>query len=128
MSLDGLKILVVDDERDTRDFVQAVLKECGSEVTTASSAREALAMLQAQRPDFLISDLGMPGDDGYSLIGWVRALPADQGGETPAVALTAYARAEDRLRVLRSGFQIHIPKPIEPTELIVAVASLVGRS
>ena len=85
-------------------------------------------MLQAQRPDFLISDLGMPDDDGYSLIGWVRALPADQGGETPAVALTAYARAEDRLRVLRSGFQIHIPKPIEPTELIVAVASLVGRS
>jgi len=128
VSLNGLKILVVDDEQDTRDFVRAVLKECGSDVTTASSAREGLAMLQAQRPDFLISDLGMPDDDGYSLIGWVRALPADQGGETPAVALTAYARAEDRLRVLRSGFQIHIPKPIEPIELIVAVASLVGRS
>ena len=126
-SLDGLKILVVDDEEDTRDFVKAVLEKCGSEVTTASSAAEALGKLETQRPDFLISDLGMPGEDGYSLIGRVRALPADQGGQTPALALTAYARTADRLRVLRSGFQIHVPKPIEPTELIVAVASLAGR-
>ena len=126
-SLDGLKILVVDDEKDTRDFVRAVLEKCGSEVTTASSAAEALGMLETQRPDFLISDLGMPGEDGYSLIGRVRALPADQGGQTPALALTAYARTGDRLRVLRSGFQIHVPKPVEPTELIVAVASLAGR-
>jgi signal transduction histidine kinase/CheY-like chemotaxis protein len=126
-SLDGLKILVVDDEKDTRDFVRAVLEKCGSEVTTASSAAEALGVLETQRPDFLISDLGMPGEDGYSLIGRVRALPADQGGQTPALALTAYARTGDRLRVLRSGFQIHVPKPVEPTELIVAVASLAGR-
>ena len=126
-SLDGLKILVVDDEEDTRDFVRAVLEKCGSEVRTASSAAEALGMIETQRPDFLISDLGMPDEDGYSLIGRVRALPADQGGQTPALALTAYARTADRVRVLRSGYQIHLPKPVEPTELIVAVASLAGR-
>jgi len=126
-SLDGLKILVVDDEQDTRDFVRAVLEKCGSEVTTASSAAEALGAFEAQHPDFLISDVGMPGEDGYWLIGRVRALRADQGGQIPALALTAYARTADRLRVLRSGFQIHLPKPVEPTELIVAVASLAGR-
>jgi len=125
--LDGLKILVVDDEQDTRDFVRAVLEKCGSEVTTASSAAEALGAFESQRPDFLISDVGMPGEDGYWLIGRVRALRADQGGQIPALALTAYARTADRLRVLRSGFQIHLPKPVEPTELIVAVASLAGR-
>jgi PAS domain S-box-containing protein len=127
ISLDGLKILVVDDEADTRDFVTAVLEKCGSKVTTASSASEALNLLETQRPDFLISDLGMPGEDGYSLIRSIRALPADRGGKTPAAALTAYARAADRLRVLRSGYQVHIPKPVEPDELIVAVANLAGK-
>ena len=124
MALNGFRILVVDDEQDTRDFVRAVLEKCGSEVTTASSAAEALVLLERQPPDFLITDLGMPSEDGYSLIRSVRSLPRDRGGETPALALTAYARADDQRRALRSGFQIHIPKPVEPAELIVAVASL----
>ena len=127
-SLDGLRILVVDDEEDTRDLLRAVLEECGSEVTTVASAAEALDTIEALRPDVLVSDLGMPGEDGYSLIAKVRALPAERGGQTPAAALTAYARAEDRLRVLRSGFQIHLPKPVEPVELVTVVANLAGRT
>lgn len=127
-ALRGLKILVVDDEQDTRDFVRAVLERCGSDVRTATSAQEALAFIEANRPDFLISDVGMPEEDGFSLIRKLRALPADRGGETPAVALTAFARADDRLRLLRSGFQIHIPKPVEPAELVVAIASIAGKS
>jgi CheY-like chemotaxis protein len=79
-----------------------------------------------ERPDFLISDLGLPGEDGYSLIRRIRTLPAEQGGETPAGALTAYASADDRIRVLRCGFQIHLAKPVEPEQLILAVAGLVG--
>ena len=125
--LRGLKILVVDDEQDTRDFVRAVLERCGSDVRTAASAQEALDFIVANRPDFVISDVGMPGEDGFSLISKLRALPADRGGETPAVALTAYARPDDRLRLLRSGFQIHVPKPVEPAELVVAIASIAGK-
>ena len=127
-SLDGLRVLVVDDEQDARDLLRAVLENCGSEVMTAGSAAEALDAIEALRPDVLISDLGMPGEDGYSLIARVRALPAERGGRTPAAALTAYTRVEDRLRVLRSGFQIHLPKPIEPVELVTVVASLAGRT
>jgi PAS domain S-box-containing protein len=127
-SLDGLRVLVVDDEQDARDLLRVVLENCGSQVTTAASAAEALDAIEALRPDVLISDLGMPGEDGYSLIAKVRALPAERGGRTPAAALTAYARVEDRLRVLRSGFQIHLPKPVEPVELVTVVASLAGRT
>ncbi|MBV9929107.1 MAG: response regulator [Acidobacteria bacterium] len=126
-SLEGLRVLVVDDEQDTRDLLRAVLERCGSEVTGASSAAEALAAVEALRPDVIVSDLGMPGEDGYALIAKVRALPAERGGRTPAAALTAYARTEDRLRVLRSGFQIHLPKPVEPAELVTVVANLSGR-
>ena len=123
-----MRALIVDDSRAIRGILKRSLSECGfDDFVEAGDGQEALGMLEAQRPDFLISDLGMPGEDGYSLIGRVRALPADQGGQTPALALTAYARTGDRLRVLRSGFQIHVPKPVEPTELIVAVASLAGR-
>jgi PAS domain S-box-containing protein len=127
-SLDGLRVLVVDDEEDTRDLLRAVLEKCGAEVTMAASTAEALDALEALRPDVLVSDLGMPGADGYALIARVRALPAERGGQTPAAALTAYARAEDRLRVLSSGFQIHLPKPVEPMELIIVVANLAGRT
>ncbi len=127
-SLDGLRVLVVDDEQDTRDLLRAVLEKCGSEVTTAASAAEALDAIERLRPDVLISDLGMPDEDGYALIVKVRKLPAERGGQTPAAALTAYARVEDRLRVLRSGFQIHLPKPVEPTELVTVVANLAGRT
>jgi PAS domain S-box-containing protein len=122
--LEGLHVLVVDDEEDTRFLVRSILERCAARVTTAASAVEGLAVLQRLRPDVLLSDLGMPEEDGYALIAKVRALPAEQGGRTPAAALTAYARAEDRMKVLRSGFQSHLPKPVEPAELVTVVASL----
>jgi CheY-like chemotaxis protein len=125
--LKDLHVLVVDDEEDTRLFVTTVLEQCGARVTTARSAAEALVTLKESRPDVLVSDLGMPDEDGYSLIKKVRALPVEDGGRTPAAALTAYARVEDRMKVLRSGFQIHLPKPIEPAELVTVVANLTGR-
>ena len=127
-SLQGLKVLVVDDEADTRELIREVLKECGSEVITRDSAAEALVALEEHKPDILISDLGMPDEDGYSLISKIRALPDERGGQIPAAALTAYARAEDRMRVLRSGFQFHLPKPIDSAELVTVVASLAGRA
>jgi PAS domain S-box-containing protein len=127
-SLDGLKILVVDDEADTRELIREVLKECGSEVILSRSAAEALEALEQYKPDVLISDLGMPDEDGYSLITKIRALPSERGGHIPAAALTAYARAEDRMRVLRSGFQFHLPKPVDSAELVTVVASLAGRA
>jgi PAS domain S-box-containing protein len=125
--LDGLKILAVDDEADTCELLKTALAECGAQVTTASSAQEALARLERLLPDVLISDIGMPDEDGYELIRRVRQLPAESGGAIPAVALTAYARAEDRLRVLREGYQMHVPKPVELAELVAVVASLVQR-
>ena len=126
-SLKGLRVLVVDDEADTRDMLRAVLEQCRVEVITAGSASEALEALVHSRPDVLISDLGMPGEDGYALISKVRALPAESGGRIPAAALTAYVRAEDRVKVLRAGFQLHVPKPIEPAELVTVVANLAER-
>ena len=127
-SLQGLKVLVVDDEADTRELIREVLKECGSEVITSRSVAEALEALEQHKPDILISDLGMPDEDGYSLISKIRALPSERGGHIPAAALTAYARAEDRMRVLRSGFQFHLPKPVDSAELVTVVASLAGRA
>jgi CheY-like chemotaxis protein/two-component sensor histidine kinase len=127
-SLQGLKVLVVDDEADTRELIGEVLRECGSEVIISRSAAEALVALEEQRPDILISDLAMPDEDGYSLISKIRALPSERGGQIPAAALTAYARAEDRMRVLRSGFQFHLPKPVDSAELVTVVASLAGRA
>jgi CheY-like chemotaxis protein len=123
-ALSGLRVLVVDDEKDARNLIQAVLQQCNAVVLTASSASEGLDVLQRLQPDILISDIGMPEEDGYSLIKKVRALPSQQGGRIPAVALTAYARAEDRIKALASGFQMHAPKPIEPAELAAIVASL----
>ena len=127
-TLEGLKVLVVDDEADTRELIQEVLKDCGSEVILSRSAAEALEALEKYKPDILISDLGMPDEDGYSLISKIRALPSERGGHIPAAALTAYARAEDRMRVLRSGFQFHLPKPVDSAELVTVVASLAGRA
>ncbi|HSK74233.1 MAG TPA: PAS domain S-box protein [Pyrinomonadaceae bacterium] len=125
--LEGLHILVVDDEDDGRRLVTTVLEQCGAKVTEVNSAAAGLKAIKELRPDILLSDLGMPGEDGYSLIKKVRALSADEGGQIPAAALTAYARVEDRMRVLRAGFQIHLPKPVEPAELVAVVASLGGR-
>ena len=127
-SLDGLNILAVDDQPDTLDMIATVLAQRGATVKTASSAREALIKLQVWLPDILIADIGMPGEDGFSLIRKIRKLPDAEGGKVPAVALTAFARVEDRLKTLSSGFQMHVPKPVEPAELIVIVASLVGRT
>ncbi len=123
--LAGVRALVVDDEADSAEFVATLLAGCGVAVSVARSAAEAFAALRAERPDLLVSDVGMPGEDGYGLIRRVRALPAAEGGRTPALAITAYARAEDRARALRAGFQLHLPKPLDPAELLAAAASLV---
>ncbi|TMA39915.1 MAG: hybrid sensor histidine kinase/response regulator [Deltaproteobacteria bacterium] len=122
--LNGVRVLVVDDDRDTLDTLWMVLKECGAEVRTADGAASALEVLGDWRPDALVSDIGMPGEDGYSLIAKVRALSRDQGGQTPALALTAYARSEDRVRALSAGFQMHMAKPVEPAELVAMVSTL----
>lgn len=126
--LDGLKILAVDDEEDTRELLRTVLTGCGAQVTTVGSVQEALEQLEQSIPDVLISDIGMPEEDGYELIRRIRELPAERGGNVPAVALTAYARAEDRLRALRFGYQMHVPKPVELAELVTVVASLAQRA
>lgn len=125
--LEGLKILAVDDEADTRELLKAVFEQCGARVVTAASSQEALRLLAETKPDVLISDIGMPDEDGYELIRKVRSLPFESGGKTPAVALTAYARAEDRLRALRTGYQMHVSKPVELAELVAIVASLANR-
>ncbi len=124
--LAGLRVLVVDDDADARDMLAAVLAGNGAEVTAVGSAHDALEVLGALRPNVLVSDVCLPGEDGYSLIRHVRALPAEQGGLLPAVALTAHARSEDRLRAMSAGFQMHAGKPINPPELVAIVKALAG--
>jgi PAS domain S-box-containing protein len=126
--LSGLRVLMVDDEPDARDLVRAVLEHSGSIVRTASSVRSALAALHDEIPDVLLSDIGMPGESGYDLIRQVRALPPGRGGDVPAAALTAYVRPEDRRKVLGAGFMMHVPKPVDPTELVAVVAALARSS
>jgi PAS domain S-box-containing protein len=123
-SLEGLRVLIVDDEPDALEFLRFVLNRSRAEVTAVSSTDEALLELERFRPDIIVSDIGMPGRDGYELISRLRALPAEGGGQLPAVALTAYARAEDERRALREGFQMHIAKPFEPSQLLTAIISL----
>jgi PAS domain S-box-containing protein len=125
--IEGVRVLVVDDEPDARGVVERVLRDCGAAVATAASAREALERLEGERFDVLVSDIGMPGEDGYALIRRVRGLGVERGGAIPAVALTAYARAEDRMKAVLAGFQMHVAKPVEPAELVTMVASLAGR-
>jgi len=122
----GVKVLVVDDEPDARALVKRLLEDGGATVTMASSAAEAFELLKANPPDVLVSDIGIPGEDGYSLICRVRALPPEQGGAVPSLALTAYARPQDRDRTILAGFQMHMPKPVEPAELVVMIARLAG--
>jgi CheY-like chemotaxis protein len=124
--LDGVRILLVEDDPDTLDMLKFIFDECGAEVITAASASEALEALERFRPDALVSDIAMPNRDGYDLIRQVRSLGPDQGSKIPAVAVTAYASAEDRVRVLASGYQTHVSKPIDPGELITILASLTG--
>jgi PAS domain S-box-containing protein len=125
--LDGLRVMIVDDEAETRDLLTAMLTRRGADVKACASAAEALEEIERWCPSLLVSDIGMPGEDGYTLIGKLRALGPERGGSIPAVALTAYARSEDRMRALASGFQVHVPKPIEAGELVVVIASLAGR-
>jgi PAS domain S-box-containing protein len=126
-NLDGLRILVVDDEADTRELLRQGLEYCGAKVKVVGSAAEALDVLMATVPDVLISDIGMPGVDGYDLIRQVRGLPPDRGGKVPAIALTAYTRTEDRLQSLRAGYDMHVPKPVELAELVAVAATVVRR-
>ncbi len=128
LKLAGVKVLAVDDEPDARELVRRLLDGCEAIVRTAGSVAEALAMIQAEAPDVLVSDIGMPGQDGYALIRQVRALGATHGGNVPAVALTAYARSEDRMKAILAGFQMHVAKPVEGAELLTVVASLAGRT
>ncbi|HTN90644.1 MAG TPA: ATP-binding protein, partial [Sorangium sp.] len=123
--LTGVRVLVVDDQPDAREVAQRVLEECAASVTTVGSAAEAMAALERERPDVLVSDLGMPCEDGFQLIQRVRGLGPARGGATPAVALSALARAEDRARALGAGYQAHVAKPLDPAELVGVVAALV---
>ena len=125
-TLTGLKVLVVDDDLDTSDIVGAILESAGAEVRTCVSASQALTAMDAWVPDILVSDLAMPGEDGYALIRKIRARKAEEGGRLVAVALTAYARPEDRMKALSAGYQMHIRKPIEPSQLVSIVASATG--
>jgi signal transduction histidine kinase/CheY-like chemotaxis protein len=123
--LEGIKLVVVDDDVDTREFLAFFLEQQGAIVTTASSAHEALTVMAKSPPDLLLSDLGMPDVDGYALIRKVRSLSPDQGGLIPAIALTAYAAETTQQKVFAAGFQLHLAKPVDPTKLVAAIAGLV---
>src|SRR6266851_4014763 len=127
ISLAGVHILVVDDDPTAVELNREILLQAGGEVRGSATGREALEVLGQWRPDVIVSDIEMPGIDGYSLIRQVRALDPEQGGKTPAVALSAYSRPEDRVRSLMAGFNLHVSKPVEPSELTTIVASLAGR-
>ena len=124
--LNGLRIMVVDDEDETRELLKMMLSSHGAEVLAAASGTEALAQIDECQPGIIVSDIGMPVMDGYMFMKRVRALDSEQRS-VPAIALTAYARAEDRLRALAAGFQMHVPKPVEASELVMVIASLVRR-
>jgi signal transduction histidine kinase/ActR/RegA family two-component response regulator len=126
-ALNGVRVLVVDDEADARELVGAILAHCGAEATVVPTARAALEALEEAPFDVLISDIVMPEENGYDLIRKVRALEAERGGQISALALTAYARIEDRAEAIAAGYHKHAAKPIEPTKLAAAVAALAGR-
>jgi PAS domain S-box-containing protein len=126
VALDGVRVLVVDDEPDARELIRKLLEDCKAEVVTAGSAAEAVPLLQSQKLHVLVSDIGMPGVDGYEFLRQVRTMKPENGGKIPAIALTAFARSEDRTRALMAGYQVHVSKPVEPAELIATVASVAG--
>ena len=128
VDLSGIKILVVDDEPDGRELLKQVLSGCDAKVFMAATAGEALLLVEKERPDVLISDIGMPDMDGIELLRQVRALGPEKGSTLPAIALTAFARSEDRARALHAGFLAHISKPVEPAELVATVASIARRT
>jgi len=125
--MSGLRIIVVDDEEDARELLVTLLERGGALVSAAESAAAAIAAIERERPAVVVSDIGMPGEDGYALIRRIRALASANIARTPVVALTAFARPEDRARALTAGFDDHVSKPIEPSELFAVIASLAGR-
>ncbi|WP_438007996.1 ATP-binding protein [Sorangium sp. So ce321] len=127
-TLQGVRVLMVDDEPDARELVTTVLERKGASITAVATVEEALSAIAREKPDVILSDLGMPGEDGYSLIRRLRAQSPEHGGRIPAAALTAYASAQDRTRALLAGFQSHVPKPIEASELAAVIANLAGRT
>jgi CheY-like chemotaxis protein len=128
ISLRGLRVLVVDDEPDVRDMLTMILEGAGVEVTVAGNADDGVEAVTRELPDLIVSDIGMPREDGYSLLRRVRSLPAHRGGHTRALALTAYARPEDVTRTLTAGYQRHVAKPITPSGFLAAVAAVVSSS
>jgi CheY-like chemotaxis protein len=122
--LDGIRVLLVEDDADGRQLLTLTLEIAGAKVEAIGSVREALSALNSFRPDVLVSDVGMPDEDGYALVRQLRARDADRGGNIPAIALTGYVTPEDRARLLAAGFQMHLRKPVEPSDIVAAVASL----
>ncbi len=125
-ALDGLRVLVVEDDNDIRELLTTVLADAGAEVASAASAASGLAAVRCFHPQLLVSDIGMPDEDGYSFIRSVRALGAEGGGDIPSIALTAFTSPNDRNEALRAGFTLHLGKPIAPLDLIFAVKGLVS--
>jgi CheY-like chemotaxis protein len=126
--LDHVRVLVVDDDEDARLLLNEIFAGRGAQVTCASNASEALDEVRRGHPDVVISDIGMQGVDGFALMRTIRRLPREEGGSTPAIALTAHARADDIDRALAAGYQLHASKPVDPMALLASVASLAGRS
>jgi CheY-like chemotaxis protein len=125
--LDGVSVLVVDDDPDVREALAGVLERCGAKVRAAGAVAEAMQAMRDSVPDVLVSDLGMPGDDGYELLRQVRMLPPGEGGALPALAVSAYSRESDRKKALAAGFRAHLAKPVAPAELVDHVARAAGR-
>jgi CheY-like chemotaxis protein len=126
--LGGIRVLLVEDDGDIRDAFQMLLEDHGADVCPVGSAAAALVELETWTPDVLVSDIGMPDTDGYELLRRVRGLGPERGGRLPAIALTAFARTEDRTRALRAGFVAHVCKPVGASELVATVASVAGRA
>ena len=127
LKLRGLRVMIVDDDADARELLEVILLQFGAEIKLATSARQALEILEGWRPDAIVSDVGMPNEDGYSLIHKIRSLSPGRGGLTPAIALTGYGRPEDRLQLLAAGYQVHLSKPVDLLKLIDSIANLVSR-
>src|SRR5262249_40855698 len=126
--LNGVRALVLDDEPDAREAIAAVLEGCAAQVTAVATVREALAFIERGEAQVVVSDIAMPSEDGYGFILELRRLPADRGGKLPAIALTAHAGLHERERILTTGFDEYLAKPIEPRELVATVARLAARS
>jgi CheY-like chemotaxis protein len=125
---EGVRVLLVEDDTDTRDVLEMALRRCKADVTAVGSAADAVAAIDRSLPDVLVCDIGMPGEDGYALIGKLRARPPERGGRIPAIALTAFVQVEDRQRALRAGFQAHVAKPVDPADVAAVVWSLARRT